>query len=277
MTKWSYRGAPRNRLAAVGILPSLRASGRTRVEEQSYAYKPLTVGEAVEHAVNGTWSLPSFQRRFIWTPNCVLDLAESLWRDYPIGSLLIWERARDGAAGKGTVSLIVDGQHRLTSLCILFGEKPLWWSGRKPEEWDKIVRRCEVWFDLEADRPPFFRNSTDAMVVRGDPRLVPISKYLSLDPKVGAGQEELRRAGSGPEHATTRARYERLLSVRTMREKTLMAIFVRHDQINDVLEIFSRLNHQGIRFRRLLLTTILKATRGLWAAGIHRANEISAK
>src|SRR6266436_5043616 len=54
------------------------------------AYEQTRLLELVERAVNHRWSIPEFQRGFVWKPTQVRDLAESLWLDYPIGSLLVW-------------------------------------------------------------------------------------------------------------------------------------------------------------------------------------------
>ena len=98
--------------------------------EKSMAVEPnLKAWELVERAVSHQLSVPEFQRGFVWKPTQVRDLAESLWLEYPIGSLLIWnsqgpveERiARD--AQRPTL-WVVDGQQRSTALCILFGRKP---------------------------------------------------------------------------------------------------------------------------------------------------------
>jgi uncharacterized protein with ParB-like and HNH nuclease domain len=36
--------------------------------------------------------IPEFQREFVWDPEQVKLLAESLHRDYPVGSLLLLKR-----------------------------------------------------------------------------------------------------------------------------------------------------------------------------------------
>jgi uncharacterized protein with ParB-like and HNH nuclease domain len=50
----------------------------------------LKAWELVDRGVNHQLSVPEFQRDFVWKPIQVRDLAESLWLDYPVGSLLIW-------------------------------------------------------------------------------------------------------------------------------------------------------------------------------------------
>jgi uncharacterized protein with ParB-like and HNH nuclease domain len=51
------------------------------------AYEQTKLRELVDRAVTHRWSIPEFQRGFVWKSTQVRDLAESLWLDYPIGSL----------------------------------------------------------------------------------------------------------------------------------------------------------------------------------------------
>jgi uncharacterized protein with ParB-like and HNH nuclease domain len=93
------------------------------------AYEQITIRDIIDRAVNHKWSIPEFQRGFVWKTTQVRDLAESLWYDYPIGSLLVWnslnhveeQHAQDA---KQPGLWVVDGQQRATALCILSGRKP---------------------------------------------------------------------------------------------------------------------------------------------------------
>lgn len=87
----------------------------------------------------GTYALPEFQRGYVWSREQVRKLMNSLYRGYPIGSLLIWLTKTESAAIRGdaqiqtgTVSLILDGQQRITSLYgIIRGEEPKFFDGNK--------------------------------------------------------------------------------------------------------------------------------------------------
>src|SRR2546430_16079110 len=106
------------------------------------AYESVKIREIVERAVSHNWSIPEFQRGFVWKTTQVRDLAESLWLDFPIGRLLLWDATgrqqeridRDGA----TPSQWLGGcQPRATSMWLLFwGEADLVCS---TAERDKIV------------------------------------------------------------------------------------------------------------------------------------------
>src|SRR5437867_2263384 len=90
------------------------------------------VYELVRDAVQGQLDIPEFQRSFVWLPDQVKALADSLYREYPIGQMLIWNPP-DYASPRGPVGTqspklwIVDGQQRTTAFCLLLGRKPYWW------------------------------------------------------------------------------------------------------------------------------------------------------
>lgn len=85
----------------------------------------------------GRIALPEFQRGYVWNRNQVKGLMQSLYRDYPIGSLLVWVTGSADAATRGdqeltpgTVELLLDGQQRVTSLYgIIRGKPPKFFEG----------------------------------------------------------------------------------------------------------------------------------------------------
>ena len=86
-----------------------------------------TVEDLVSRVMRGTMRVPSFQRGLRWEAPDVISLFESIYRGYPIGSLLL----RKGAAEAKSIEIgplridapetpsalwVVDGQQRLTAL-----------------------------------------------------------------------------------------------------------------------------------------------------------------
>jgi uncharacterized protein with ParB-like and HNH nuclease domain len=47
------------------------------------AYASVTIKDIVERSINHKWSIPEFQRGFVWKATQVRDLIESLWLNYP--------------------------------------------------------------------------------------------------------------------------------------------------------------------------------------------------
>jgi len=80
----------------------------------------------VQRVRAGRLALPDFQRDFVWSPSRVVELLDSVARQWPIGSLLLLSgpqpfaiREIDGApkvAGDQLDLYILDGQQRITSL-----------------------------------------------------------------------------------------------------------------------------------------------------------------
>lgn len=78
----------------------------------------------IEDIKHGNLALPDIQRPFVWSATKIRDLFDSLYRGYPVGTLMFWETGADvgtrqvggGESDKVAKLLIVDGQQRLTSL-----------------------------------------------------------------------------------------------------------------------------------------------------------------
>ncbi|HBF69268.1 MAG TPA: hypothetical protein DDW32_01810, partial [Thermotoga sp.] len=50
-----------------------------------------SVGGLLESIDSGEIGLPDIQRPFVWDTTRVRDLFDSMYRGYPIGTLLFWE------------------------------------------------------------------------------------------------------------------------------------------------------------------------------------------
>lgn len=80
-------------------------------------------------------ALPVFQRGYVWNREQVRALMRSLYRRYPVGSLLVWVTDPGNAGGSngrhsGPVRLLLDGQQRITTLYgIIQGKPPAFLTG----------------------------------------------------------------------------------------------------------------------------------------------------
>lgn len=88
----------------------------------------------IEDIKHGNIALPDIQRPFVWSSSKVRDLFDSMYRGYPVGTLMLWETGADvgirqigGGEGERVPKLlIVDGQQRLTSLyAVITGRRVL--------------------------------------------------------------------------------------------------------------------------------------------------------
>lgn len=227
----------------------------------SCSYEMVTVRDAVRNALRGRWDIPDFQRSFVYRRSDVCDIADSLWRDYPIGMILLWRTLRADGADRPRL-WVVEGQQRMTSLCFLFGKTPGWWRAGWPPGTTKGP--YDVRFDVEARVPPFF--VVPAQRDAGKHRLVPLRTLLEFEDKCGrVGLIELardiHRAGYCAEESLEDL-CDRLARVRAVADRQLTTAVFTH-QLADVLEIFERISGRGIRWRRLVLRILLRSLPGL--------------
>lgn len=220
------------------------------------AYEQTKLLELVDRAVSHRWSIPEFQRGFVWKPTQVRDLAESLWLGYPIGSLLVWNsgdqtQERVAVDAQRPSQWLVDGQQRTTAMCVLFGRKPYWWPSS--EEWNKTLKRYDIRFDIDTKEPPFFWVANAAIRKAKGNRYVPLSTLLVLDTQQKEQDQkalmDLARDVKSQglcDRMDAMEVYTRLDRVRKIREKEIVTVTVDHE-LEDVVEIFSRLNSRGTR------------------------------
>ncbi len=94
------------------------------------SYSLTYLSEDIRH---GNLALPDIQRPFVWKPSQVRDLFDSMYRGFPIGTLVFWETGAEVGSrqihgseeDKTPQLLIVDGQQRLTSLYAVLNGKPV--------------------------------------------------------------------------------------------------------------------------------------------------------
>ena len=110
-----------------------------------------TVGNLVAMIESGELRLPEIQRGYIWPGTRVRDLLDSLYREYPSGTILVWETDQEMPSRDLAVSqdespfrghkLLLDGQQRLTSLSAILRGEPV----RVKEK----VKPIDVLFNLD--------------------------------------------------------------------------------------------------------------------------------
>jgi hypothetical protein len=100
--------------------------------------------------------LPEMQRKYVWRATQVRDLLDSIYRDYPSGSILIWETdnlpivkthsfEKTGQSPIGKRLLLLDGQQRITSLATILTGGPI-----RIKEGTKIKEKVvEIYFNID--------------------------------------------------------------------------------------------------------------------------------
>ncbi len=200
----------------------------------------------IDDATQGILNIPEFQRKYVWRASKLVALVDSLWRGYPIGTLLLWDSPYDSprtALGdQGRKLWIVDGQQRVTSLALLFGKKPYWWPDS--DEWNRYYERYDVLVNITKDGTalefglpnPVRRNSHEWLSVR---RILNSTSLSELAVDV------CERLGNSKRFAEI---HEKLQSIKSIEGAQLYEIIVDHE-LEDVAEIFARLNTAGTKIR----------------------------
>ncbi|MBW6522111.1 DUF262 domain-containing protein [Sphingomonas sp. RHCKR47] len=114
---------------------------------------PLTIRRLVDRITSGDIRIPAFQRDFVWENEQVAFLLDSIYKSFPIGTVILWKTdarltsEKDLGAfklpepGKDyPVNYVLDGQQRLTSLFSTFQTE------LQPQSDDWI----DIYFDLSA-------------------------------------------------------------------------------------------------------------------------------
>jgi hypothetical protein len=181
----------------------------------------------------GDIRVPAFQRGFVWTEKQILELLESVYQGFPIGSLLLW-RVEDRILKIGTrqetpfpeveekypMNYLLDGMQRLATL---YGV--LSFSGDKASR-DKF----NVVFDLEKERflhydprevPRVYVRLSDLFVPR---RLIDVQAHIAK----ASGSDELIEMTVGL-HST-------------FQEYLLPMVTITHRDVGGVVKIFERVN-----------------------------------
>lgn len=208
----------------------------SEIDSKSTAKDPKPSSERVQQLANrvlmGDIVLPEFQRPFVWNRAQVLSLLDSVYRNYPIGSMLVWESRQELASKRSIADLTVgerseqypvnyllDGQQRLSTICGALHWKP----GNPKSVWNVV-------FDLRQEKFLHSRAGDDLPLTQIPVRRLstPSVFYKSLTP---LEDEELR------------SRADKLFNRFTDYQVPLVTL--GDMTIHDVAPIFERINSTG--------------------------------
>ena len=112
------------------------------MKEKEKGYEFCKIEDIIKKVKTGKWVLPIWQRDYVWKKINIINLFDSIYRQYPIGNILIWKtKFRDNAfcsfkneadfrgemnltepsnvinkKNKNDINAVLDGQQRVTSL-----------------------------------------------------------------------------------------------------------------------------------------------------------------
>lgn len=193
----------------------------------------------------GSIALPEFQRGYVWSRDQVRKLMRSLYRGYPVGSLLMWETRTEGANARGdiplatgTVKLLLDGQQRITSLYgVVRGKPPAFFDGDEN-------RFLGLYFNLETGEFEFY----GPVKMRDDPRWISVTGLMQQ----GVGNF-IQQMMDEPELAANMQTYiNRLNAIENIKSREFHVDNVTGEDktVDIVVEIFNEVNSGGTKLSK---------------------------
>ncbi|WP_017555563.1 GmrSD restriction endonuclease domain-containing protein [Nocardiopsis baichengensis] len=189
----------------------------------------------------GTVLLPEFQRGYVWNRDQVRGLMRSVYRDHPVGGLLLWETSaadvsvRGGLTGTGTHLMLLDGQQRVTSLYgVIRGKPPAFFDGDERSFSD-------LYFNVDSEAFEFYAPAR----MSGDDLWVDVTELFNtgLAPF-------LQKFAAYPEKFNVYVERLNRLHQITEKEFPQEKITGADRTVDEVVEIFNRVNSGGTKLSK---------------------------
>lgn len=224
---------------------------RQMQEPELLAYRPearaFKIEDLMLEITLGRLRIPTFQRRLAWDRSDARKLVDSLYRGYPVGTLLFWQTSAPAdqwrwgaleirADERQDAWLVVDGQQRLVSLA-----RVLLTSDTQSEDF-------ALYFDLDSSE--FVFPPSQGAVEEDASRWLPLNRVLDSEKLFEWLYEK----------EPSKERRERALQLgKRLREYDIPAYIVRSESEGTLREIFGRLNSMG---KRLEASEVFDALNG---------------
>ena len=260
------------------------------------AYKNKTIKVIMDDIEGRRMYLPAIQRKYVWGDSQITRLMDSIMLGYPIGTFLFWKVKKDivydkeysmyefiknyhdrdnykntlagwrnlGCSEDGTITGVLDGQQRLTSLYIaLYGSM----SRKIPKKrWktDDAFPKKELYFNLHSDKTDDeeisyeFRFLTEEEAEKNkDDKLWYLVKDILMYSSEKLKTEVIIRKGWETDNVAKDNIY--LLHQRLVIDEIINYFEVEEESIDSVLDIFVRVNSGGTVLSKsdLLYSTIV--------------------
>lgn len=223
------------------------------------------IGELIDQLLEGQIVIPSIQREYVWRENQIPPLLESIYRGYPIGSILIWQTSKAIPLKLAALiqqrtpphipMVLLDGQQRLTSLAWV-------WKPETRINGKKIDTRFDV--TKETFKNP---NSVEAK----NPLLIPVRDLFGKDPNITL---ILEKAGIRGDHNLFGVYFQNLTKLNNALNNYQMPVMTfTSDDYEEVSDVFARVNQGGRRLSKGDLINSAIAAR--WPEGLEQIDSFS--
>lgn len=198
--------------------------------ESRLKHSPLKIGQLIEDYRGGKIVIPEFQREYVWKKSKASRLIDSLYKRFPISSLLLWTsteysqtRRRDPRPSRAALlSWLIDGQQRVITLSrCMSGDEGIDLVFHPEDEEFRSVNAAT------ARDPNWFR-----LAEIWDDEL-----YRNLR----------RNLPAGPKGESREARFEK---VRGILDYEVPAVRMEEYSFENAVEAFTRINTLGVKLKR---------------------------
>ncbi|MDA5316557.1 DUF262 domain-containing protein [Vibrio cholerae] len=203
----------------------------------------LFVDDLLEEVNKGGLQVPAFQRAYVWQQSNIIELFDSIYKGFPIGSVLLWEtnskiKTHDNFGldindKPDNFQYILDGQQRITTLyhCL---------------KCDDDDHKWKVYIDLEKESFLYLNKNEPIK-----PTYFPLSKIIKTMDFIKQSSKLLEETND--ESYVQKAE----ILANRIRKYKLATINLKGGGIDDAVEIFTRLNKTGMPIIPIELITAL--------------------
>ncbi len=200
--------------------------------------------ELVRGADNDRYALPFFQRDYVWEKKDITTFLDSMSKDWPAGSIILWDnpgmRGRKFGSFKGnpkevtTDMLVLDGQQRITTLLLLRHNGKIDLQG----PYGKII---PTYFFYDLEKGEFIASRDDRLDA---------GRYIDVE-NILRGKVIVRRISK--KYKRTQKQKAIMKSLKTLPDYAFPIIHTDVASEEDAIDIFNRVNTTGKRVDKLEL------------------------
>lgn len=193
--------------------------------------------EIFDKIIRGKYAIPVFQRDFVWKPSQIIDFFDSIWRGYPIGSIILWQPDSEMPTKEiltdeiGTVEkpeyFVLDGRQRLTAF---FG--CVYDSCHKDPRFD-------LYFNLESETFTYNRNDKHTFIKVSDA----YDTFVMLN--------VMQNIASDPTNYKAKIYVERAKKLNAILQGYVIGeIYINNCSLREAEKVFSRINSEGTKISK---------------------------
>lgn len=245
----------------------------------------ITIYEILNKVQSNDLVVPALQRSFVWKKNQIIDLFDSIYREYPVGTFLFWKIEKEyinkykdsfycflqdysqydkkdnekaSVETKENLIAVLDGQQRITSL--LIGLRGYYEEHIKNKSWNdkESFRKTSLYFNIlsnpkeikedSADTFNFYEN-IDAVNYNDEKHCwILLSDIMNFTPTnyIERIKEYIKELKLDGNLIIDAISNLQSLADKFFKHNNQLNVFiVNSDSMDEALEIFVRLNHSG--------------------------------